>query len=60
MAMAEHVVSDKSLLCASCGDTFVFSSGEQELFRLRGVTREPEQCPSCVRGRVLVGQQRER
>jgi len=58
VAMTEHVMSDKALCCASCGDTFVFSSGEQELYRLRGVTAEPEQCPTCVRGRLLVGQQR--
>jgi ribosomal protein S27AE len=51
--MAERVVDDKALRCASCGDGFVFSSGEQELFRLRGITTEPSLCPSCARGRVL-------
>jgi len=51
--MADRV-SDKPLSCSSCGDAFVFTSGEQELFRLRGITREPEQCPTCVRARVLV------
>jgi hypothetical protein len=51
--MAERV-SDKPLRCSSCGDSFVFTSGEQELFRLRGIPYEPEQCPSCTRGRVLV------
>jgi ribosomal protein S27AE len=51
--MADRV-SDKPLRCASCGDQFVFSSGEQELFRLRGITSEPEQCPSCAHGRVLA------
>ncbi|MBV8714023.1 MAG: zinc-ribbon domain containing protein [Chloroflexi bacterium] len=51
--MADRVC-DKPLRCSSCGDSFVFTSGEQELFRLRGITREPEQCPSCVRGRALV------
>ena len=51
--MAERVVADKALRCASCGDGFVFSSGEQELFRLRGITTEPVQCPNCARGRVL-------
>ena len=52
--MAERIVSDKALRCASCGDGFVFTSGEQELFRLRGITTEPAQCPNCVRGRVLA------
>jgi hypothetical protein len=47
--MPERVVSDKALHCSSCGDQFVFTSGEQELFRLRGVTAEPAQCPTCAR-----------
>ena len=51
--MAERVPADKALQCRSCGDGFVFSSGEQELFRLRGITTEPAQCPNCTRGRVL-------
>jgi hypothetical protein len=46
--------SDKPIRCASCGDEFVFSSGEQELFRLRGITSEPQQCPACARGRKVV------
>jgi ribosomal protein S27AE len=52
--MADRIVSDKALRCASCGDGFVFTSGEQELFRLRGITDEPAQCPSCAHGRVLA------
>jgi hypothetical protein len=56
--MGERVIDDKALRCSMCGDAFVFSSGEQELFRLRGVTAEPNQCPSCARGRVLVGVER--
>jgi hypothetical protein len=52
--MADRVIDDKALRCAACGDAFVFSSGEQELFRLRGITTEPTQCPSCARGRALV------
>ena len=52
--MGERVPHDKSLHCATCGDGFVFSSGEQELFRLRGITTEPVQCPNCARGRVLA------
>jgi Probable zinc-ribbon domain len=38
----------------SCGDGFIFSRGEQELFQLRGITAEPAQCPNCARGRVLA------
>jgi ribosomal protein S27E len=51
--MTEHQSADKVLRCLLCGDGFVFSAGEQELFRLRGITSEPVRCPSCARGRVL-------
>jgi ribosomal protein S27E len=51
--MTEHETADKVLRCLLCGDGFVFSAGEQELFRLRGITSEPVHCPSCARGRVL-------
>jgi hypothetical protein len=44
-------LTDINLRCSSCGDGFVFSAGEQELFRLRGITHQPQQCPSCTRGR---------
>lgn len=46
--------ADKHLRCAACGDGFVLSAGEQELFRLRGITLQPERCPRCVRGRSHV------
>ena len=52
--MAERLIGDKALRCSTCGDGFVFSSGEQELFRLRGITSEPAQCPNCARGQVLA------
>ena len=58
--MVDRVIDDKALRCSSCGDGFVFSSGEQELFRLRGITTEPTQCPSCARGRVLAAPARGR
>jgi ribosomal protein S27AE len=48
--------SDKVLRCALCGDGFVFSAGERELFRLRGIRSEPVHCPNCARGRVLARQ----
>jgi hypothetical protein len=58
--MAEQFGSDKPLECSSCGDEFVFTSGEQELFRLRGITAEPRQCPNCQRGRIPVGSRTDR
>jgi hypothetical protein len=47
--------ADKDLRCASCGDGFVLSAGEQELFRLRGITGQPEHCPNCLRRRSGAG-----
>jgi hypothetical protein len=44
--------SDVELCCTCCGDSFVYSAGEQELHAVRGVAREPHQCPSC---RKLLG-----
>ena len=44
--------TDLNLRCTSCGDGFVLSAGEQELFRLRGISRQPQQCPTCARGRT--------
>jgi hypothetical protein len=52
--MNEHQSVDKVLRCLLCGDGFVFSAGEQELFRLRGIASEPVHCPSCARGRLLT------
>jgi hypothetical protein len=43
-------VTDKELHCSSCGDEFVFTAGEQELNLLRGVQRQPRECPPCKRG----------
>jgi hypothetical protein len=42
-------VSDQELVCRLCGETFVFSAGEQELQRLRGIERAPARCSLCRR-----------
>ena len=38
---------DKTLACADCGASFVFSAQEQELFAQKGYTNEPRRCPAC-------------
>jgi len=38
---------DKKLQCADCGNSFIFSAEEQELFATKGYTNEPKRCPSC-------------
>ncbi len=42
---------DKSLQCADCGTTFIFSAAEQEFFQSKGYTNEPKRCPSCRQSR---------
>ena len=48
---------DKTLNCQDCGQDFVFSADEQELFQTRGYTNEPKRCPDCraARKRNSVG-----
>lgn len=41
--------NDKTLTCRDCGDTFVFSMGEQEFYAEKGFTNEPTRCPNCRR-----------
>lgn len=38
---------DRTITCVSCGNAFVFSASEQELFASRGFTNEPKRCPEC-------------
>ena len=42
---------DKSIQCADCGVTFIFSVEEQEFFASKGYTNEPKRCPSCRKAR---------
>jgi CxxC-x17-CxxC domain-containing protein len=40
-------VTDKTLTCRDCGNSFLFTAGEQEFFAQKGFTNEPTRCPSC-------------
>jgi len=44
---------DKSIQCADCGATFIFSTEDQEFFQSKGYTNEPKRCPSCRQARKL-------
>jgi len=37
---------DRKLECVDCGNTFIFTAGEQEFYQERGFS-EPRRCPSC-------------
>lgn len=43
--------TDKMLQCRDCGESFVFSAGEQEFYAQKGFTNEPTRCPSCRQAR---------
>lgn len=38
---------DKTLVCKSCGNEFVFTAGEQEFFAEKGFVNEPQRCKEC-------------
>ena len=38
---------DKTLVCKECGQEFVFTAGEQELYAERGFQNEPQRCKTC-------------
>ena len=40
------VYNDKNLMCADCGQEFVFTASEQDFYAQRGFT-EPRRCASC-------------
>ncbi len=43
----ERVYADRSLTCRDCAEEFVFSAGEQAFFASKGLTNDPQRCPSC-------------
>ena len=43
--------ADKALNCRDCGQSFVFTTGEQEFFASRGFTNEPTRCRDCRQAR---------
>ncbi len=42
---------DKSIQCADCGATFVFTAQEQEFFASKGYQNDPKRCPACREAR---------
>jgi hypothetical protein len=43
--------ADVELRCTCCGESFVYSAGEQELYEVRGVRREPSSCQAAASAR---------
>ena len=38
---------DKTLICKTCGNEFVFTAGEQEFYAEKGLVNEPKSCKEC-------------
>jgi CxxC-x17-CxxC domain-containing protein len=38
---------DKVLQCRDCGNSFVWTSGEQAFYASKGLMNQPSRCPSC-------------
>lgn len=38
---------DRSLQCADCGATFVFTARDQEFYATKGFTNDPKRCSNC-------------
>src|SRR3954468_23574171 len=47
--------NDKPINCRDCGQSFLFTVGEQEFFASRGFTNEPSRCPECRAARKAAG-----
>ena len=43
-------MSDKTLTCRDCGQSFTFTAGEQAFFQERGFS-EPQRCSACRQAR---------
>lgn len=41
--------TDKALTCKDCGNTFVFTAGEQQFFHDKQFTNLPKRCKECKR-----------
>lgn len=45
------MTEDKTLKCKDCGQSFVFTAGEQEFCAEKGFQSEPVRCPGCRQAR---------
>jgi len=47
--------ADKTLTCRDCGQTFTFTSSEQQFYADRGFANEPSRCPERRAARKASG-----
>ena len=46
-SQAESQFEDRSIKCVDCGDSFIWSGGEQVFFHDKGLKNEPKRCKPC-------------
>lgn len=44
-------MEDKKIACRECGKEFIFTVGEQEFYKEKGLTNKPKRCLECRRSR---------
>ena len=44
-------MADRTLVCKDCGQEFVFTEGEQEFYKEKGIDNDPVRCADCRRAR---------
>src|SRR5262245_46356821 len=44
-------LEDKTIKCVDCGEDFIFTVGEQEFYREKGLTHWPTRCKRCREAR---------
>lgn len=47
--------ADKTLTCRDCGQTFTFTTSEQQFYADRGFQNQPSRCPECRAQRKASG-----
>ena len=46
---------DRTLTCSDCGNSFTFTSGEQEFHASKGFSNDPRRCPDCRAAKRAAG-----
>ncbi|HXD29988.1 MAG TPA: zinc-ribbon domain containing protein [Pyrinomonadaceae bacterium] len=44
---AESEFDDRNIKCVDCGETFIWTAGEQVFFHDKGLKNEPKRCKGC-------------
>lgn len=44
-------MEDIKIVCSDCGKEFLFTVGEQEYYKQKGLLNQPKRCPECRRAK---------